>query len=158
MSIFTDLRAVDWTDGDGGPRPELRRALRRLSENEEVPARVVLVDVGSDETKNVAVTDARLVSGGPIANVESQFEVEVANFGTTEVSGMRLMLRYAPMPKALSDDPGWVNASGPPLRPLPAGERTTYRLTCTFRTPGPHAAYVELHGATDSLPEDDSLP
>lgn len=165
ISILTDLRATDWTDGADGPREELQRALERVTGNPEVPTRLVVLDTGSDETGNIAVTGATVEGGKPVQDLPADIRVEIRNFGTLAARGLGIRLRYAPAPAVSEGEVGvpedgtaWTTAIGPPVDELPPGGTGVYSIPCTFRSTGYYGVHVEVTGANDALAEDNTFP
>jgi len=168
ISIVTDLRSVDWTDGAGGPSEAISQALTRLSSNEENAPRIIIYDVGSDDTSNVAITEVALEGGKPTVGIPTEVRVKVRNFGRDPVSAMRLQMSFG----AVSDEDTGAGSTGtgavtgtalaPSIERLQGGETTTASIPCTFRKPGQYWAKVEVSGSgssgnRDSLPEDNTL-
>ena len=154
--IVTDFRAADWTDGRGGPDEELRTELAKLAATEDAPARIAVLDVGSDDTANVAIVGAR-VEGNPIAEIPTEIRVTVRNFGPSPARDLGLRVRYAKAPASPSADAGAATAIGPAIAEVPAGGTADHVILCTFREPGSYGVLVELVGARDPLPGDDSF-
>jgi len=137
IHLVTDLQRVGWLPPGGSPGPEQVAALKRLGEK----ARVVIVDVGSREPVNLAVTaleteNAPVVVGGQIA-----LRASVANYGPTAASDVRVHL--------LVD--GFRQQTSPP-RTIGPGETATWEFRHAFRSPGPHTVTVEL--PNDALERD----
>ncbi len=135
--LVTDLQRTGWLGPDGVPTPEQVAALKRLSEK----ARVVIVDVGSQEPANLAITaletdDAPVVVGGQVV-----LRVSVANYGPTTTPDVRVHL--------LVD--GFRQQTSAP-RTIGPGETTAWEFRHVFRTPGPHTITVEL--PNDNLDRD----
>ncbi len=158
ISILSDLRRSDWTDGSGGPNKAIETALARLRDSESAPTRIVVVDVGEEETTNVAITSAFLSSGRAIAGVPTEFTVELENFGPAAVHDIRLSLRYAPITTAQGSELAWVDLMGPAAAPIASGEVVRYSIPCTFRSTGPHAVEIRAAGHHDLLEGDDVYP
>ncbi|HVR74610.1 MAG TPA: BatA domain-containing protein [Planctomycetota bacterium] len=156
VSILTDLRATDWTDR-GGPDEALRQALLRLARSEEAPARLQVLDAGSDDTSNAAITDAALEGGRPTVDIPADVRVEVRNFGAAPLKGLGLRIRYAPAPASLAEASSGSSILGPPLGEVPPGESRSVTVPCTFRAAGHYGLVAELTGSEDSLPGDDSF-
>ena len=154
--IVTDFRAADWTDGRGGPDEELRAELAKLSASEEAPSRIAVLDVGSDDTANLAIVGAR-VEGNPIAEIPTEIRVTVRNFGPSAARDLGLRVRYAKAPASPGGDAGVATAIGPAIAELPAGGSVDHVILCTFREPGSYGVLVELTGARDPLPGDDTF-
>lgn len=154
VSILTDLRATDWTDGGDGPNEAVGQALERLAGSPENPTRISILDVGTPDTQNVAITDVSVEGGRPIVDIPADIRVEVTNFGPLAVRGLALRLRYAPTPA----DSGAhaATAVGPPIEELAPGTSIPLTVPCTFRTVGYYGMTVELTGARDPLPADNS--
>ena len=172
ISILTDLRAADWTDGSGGPSEDLARALGRLVESEENPARIIIYDVGSTDHSNVAVVDAS-VDGSATVGIPTRVVVKIENLGTSAVRDLQVQLEYGPV-SGLEDGAGsdgdtasgelgaatqrkTLTALAPPIREIAGGEVATSTISCTFRKPGAYWSRVVLTGSTDPLPGDNQL-
>ncbi len=151
VTVLSDLRAADWTDGAGGADPRLAAALARLSADEETPARLVVVDVAKEVRGNVALTGVEQ-RGPAVAGVPTEFAVSVRNFGDAPARGLQLALRYA---EVREDEWSWADVNGPALAALEPGETRTAAVFIRFREAGPHAVDVEVRGADDALPTDD---
>jgi hypothetical protein len=157
--IVNDLRAADWTDGRGGPDEALRGALARLAGSEENPARIAVLDVGSDDRANIAITGSAVDGATPIAGIPADVRVTVRNFGASAARGLSLRLRFAPAPQSAGDAAGASGATvlGPSIDDLAPGASVEHAIPCTFRKPGHYGVTVELTGARDPLPGDDSF-
>ena len=79
LSIITDLRATDWTDGAGGPNESLKKALERISRAQENPPRIIIYDVGSEDTSNLAITGIGIEGGRPTVGIPAEIYLEIKN-------------------------------------------------------------------------------
>ena len=156
VSILSDLRAVDWTNRQGGADENLTEALKRLTSSEETPTRILVLDAGTDDIDNAALTSVRVEGGKPIAEIPADLRVEVTNFGPRAVRGLGLRVRYSPAPATAGDEKA-ATAIGPALEEIAPGRTAVATVPCTFRTPGWYGVSVELSGARDALPGDDSV-
>ena len=127
------MRRSDWTGAGGGPDAALDTALTRLTKIEAAPVRIIVVDVGNEDTANVAVTGVTLPGGSAVRRIPTEFNVELRNFGAATARGLRLGLRYTAASRALSDAPGWIDVMGPHVRPLDSGQNLLPR---TWPEPG----------------------
>lgn len=158
IAVLTDLRATDWTSPQGGPDEAVHQALLRLAGNESVPTRLIVLDVGTEETANTAIVSVALEGGRAVQGIPADLRVEVRNFGTLPATGLGLRVRYAPAPALSSDDAGFSTTLGPPVDDLAPRESRVYTVPCTFRTAGHYGVLVELTGAQDALPGDNVFP
>jgi len=158
ISIVTDLRAIDWTDGAGGPSAALTRAFERLAENDENPPRLLVFDVGSDDSANVAVTEVALLGGRPTLGLPTEVRVEVRNFGRETIRDLRLAMTFGQVGAERDDGAGAAGtALAPGIDRLDGGETVVATIPCTFRSSGQYWARVEVSGNQDALPQDNSL-
>ncbi|MCZ6793162.1 MAG: BatA domain-containing protein, partial [Planctomycetota bacterium] len=153
VSIITDLRAADWTDGGSGPNPAILAAMERLLQSEEVDTRFVILDVGTESTANVAITGLDLEGGRPTVDLASEIRVKVKNFGPRPVRDVQVRLSYAPVTQGLKD-PSMTLA--PTISEIGPGETAVASVRCTFRTPGQYWATAEISGSGDPLGRDNS--
>lgn len=151
ISILTDLRASDWTDGAGGASAALTTAFERLLEDPDNQPRIIVLDVGSDENANVAITGVSLESGRPTVDVQTEIKVEVRNFGPQPVRDLSLRMTF----RSLQDEDS-------PPKMVPAGKIDLIRpqdtfgagVHCTFREPGQYGVAVEITNADDAISGD----
>ena len=154
ISILTDLRAIDWTDGSGGADAALATALERLTAGQEIPPRLVILDVGSEETTNLALDDVTVAGGRPTVGIPAEIRVVVRNWGSQPMRDLRVRVSYAPVGAA----PETASmALAPPVPLVGPGESVTVSVATTFRTPGQYWGEAEVSGAADSIAEDNSL-
>ncbi|MBI4606819.1 MAG: BatA domain-containing protein [Planctomycetes bacterium] len=154
IAILTDLRASEWTDGRGGPDDGVRRALVRLAESPDAPARISVLDVGTEGSGNVAIAGLSVEGGRPVADIPCELRVDVRNFGLSAVRGLGLRVRYAPA--GSSGPEAQATAVGPAIDELPPGPAMPFTVPVTFRSAGHHGVTVELTGNRDALPGDDA--
>lgn len=158
ISIVTDLRSVDWTDGAGGPNASLARALKRMTENDENPARILVFDVGTDDTTNISVSEIELEGGRPTVGLPTQVRVKVRNHGREPVSGLRVQMTFGSVNARKEAGEGASgSALAPSIQKIDGGETLIATIPCTFRTPGQYWARVEVSGNQDPLPQDNQL-
>ncbi|MBN1441964.1 MAG: BatA domain-containing protein [Planctomycetes bacterium] len=150
VSILTDLRAADWTDGSGGASASLQAAFERLAASAEVPTSLAILDAGSGSPGNVAVTGVEIAGGRPAAGIPSDVHVRITNHGREAVGDLRVRLSYAPT----SQETGASMALAAPIPRLAGGESGVASVAVTFREAGQYRAAVEVSGAGDPLPED----
>jgi uncharacterized membrane protein len=85
--VFTDLRERDWTaDAKGATDNSPVGIVKRLGDKARA---CFLVDVGSEEQQNLAITEIR-PERRLVAGVQSRFEVAVKNFGDAVVENARV--------------------------------------------------------------------
>jgi hypothetical protein len=160
VSILSDLRARDWTDGAAGAaKPNanagLKKALERLSKSPENPAGLIVFDVGSDDESNLAISGVAIEGGQPTANIPTDIRVQVRNAGRTALRGLRLKMSYAPVQETARQGPEAAStALAPPLEVVEAGATAVASLSPTFLVPGQYWASVEVSGARDPLAAD----
>jgi hypothetical protein len=158
ISIVTDLRAIDWTDGAGGPSAALAQALKRLTESEENPARVVIFDVGTDDSANVAIADVSLEGGRPTVGIPTEVRARLRNFGREPVRDLRLAMSFGPVDAEAESGTGTTGTVlAPGVEEIAGGESAVASIPCTFRRAGQYWARVEVSGGSDPLPEDNRL-
>ena len=155
--ILTDLRAADWTDGRGGPDAALAEALRRLAGGEEARARIAVLDVGTEDKANVAITEAAVEGGDPIAEIPAEIRAVVRNFGPSPARGLSLRVRYGPAPQP-SEEGSAAATPGPAIESLAPGASEEVRIPCTFRKTGHYGVTVEVLGSLDAAPGRRLLP
>ena len=161
ISIVTDLRSVDWTDGAGGPSASIAGALTRLTGGDENPARILVFDVGTDDTTNIALSEIELDGGRPTVGLPTQVRVKVRNHGREPVTGLRVQMTFGPVGPVGPEKDAVEGVSGTVLAPgierVAGGETLIASIPCTFRSPGQYWARVEVSGSRDPLPEDNQL-
>ncbi len=134
--IITDMQALGWGNKGAEPSSELESALEHIRKQ----AKVFVVDVGSAEPENLAVTKLAPVSSIIGTGTQSEFEGEGSNFGRTQKSGVQL--------RCLVDK---FN-QGVKTLDIPPGKSKTTTLTHSFHTKGMHVIQVQL--GEDRLPPD----
>ena len=162
ISILSDLRSTDWTDGQGGAHEALTEVLGRLGGSEANPTRVVVVDLAGDGVENAAITQVELDGGNPLVNVPTALNVEIRNFGRSPVNGLGLRLHYRSLAEADPNSdiglPPFTTTIGAELEELAPGASVTQSLPCTFRRTGHYGVVVEITGANDALLADNRYP
>ncbi len=162
VSILTDLRAADWTDGSGGASASLTQALERLQESEDNPARIVIYDVGGDDTTNIAITEVRL-DARPTVDLPTQVRVRLRNHGNAPVANLRLTMHFGPVAAVgrssgpAADGGMSFTALAPPIATIAAGETAVATIPCTFRTAGQYWASTSLSGSSDPIAGDNEF-
>jgi hypothetical protein len=132
VTIVTDLRKAGWDAG-------VASVVRRWGE-EGSGVRVRVVDVGDDETANVALQGLVALDRTVLAGAESRWEATIRNDSPRVLAGAKAVLR-------IDDRPTEVRL--PEIAPR---ETARVPLAVTFPTPGAHALSLEL--ADDALPGD----
>lgn len=134
--IVTDMRRRDWANADGAPVPALVSWLSTLDAEEQ---HLSLVDVGSRDAENLAVTAVRLADRVCVAGVPVRVAVDVRNRGqsTAQPTEVAIEIGGSRFVRA-------IGALGP-------GEGTTVEFEQTFRAPG-------WHGVRAALPADRFAP
>ncbi len=135
--VVTDLRRRDWV-GEGDVLRALGEALRAAPPD----LRVLLVDAGDDETRNLGVTALAPTEKLAMVGVPLELVVRVANRGEAPVFDVPLML-----------EAGESRIPLPPIARIDAGQEAVARHRYTFPGPGVHALSVRL--PDDALPLDD---
>ena len=136
--IVSDFQKLSWSPGSEDNSRMLRAALQDLAAR----ARLLLVDVGEFETRNVAVCDFRCETG-PVTTAEPvRLQVRLKNFGPADCRQLRLdlLIDKTLVDKQLVDVPG-------------SGE-TEAVFEHLFDMEGDHALEVRLE--PDALPSDNS--
>jgi hypothetical protein len=144
VTIITDLCAADWTDVQGNARPELERALEKLAGEDETATRIVVVDVGASDRRNLGITDFALETPNPVVGITAELRLELANHGKDAARGVGVRLRTA---SSL--------APGPRIAEIAPGEKVQLRLPQTFYEPGLTWIAAEIDGSRDGLAADD---
>ena len=130
LTIITDLRRAGWDAG-------VSALARRWGEQ---GVRVRIVDVGADETRNVALESLVPLDRTVLAGAESRWEAVVRNASPRLVSGAKAVLR-------VDDRPTEVTL--PEIAP-----RQSAKVTLTVRFPGSGPHDVSLQLPDDELPGD----
>lgn len=151
LSIITDLRATDWTNGSGGPDESLKRALERLVESRENPPKITIYDVGSDDTANLAITGINLTGGRPTAGIPTEIQLEIKNFSNEPVRNLRAQLTFGPLSGKRTTA---STAVAQPITVIEGDSIDVATITSTFRSAGRYWAEAQLMGVNDPLPED----
>jgi hypothetical protein len=137
--VLTDMRVRDWVGPSGELPKQIADVVRRAPER----SRVVVVDVGSDDTRNVGIVSFKPTEKLAQVGVPLELEIRVHNYGEAAV---------ADVPLSLESGVGRL-----PISPVPAiapGEDVVVRHRYTFPAPGPAALRVRL--PEDALPMDDA--
>ncbi|MFW6161575.1 MAG: BatA domain-containing protein, partial [Planctomycetota bacterium] len=137
--VVTDMQRASWLPPTGSVAADDVERLKDLSREQ---AEVMLVDVGSREPANLAVTELRLVTPFAVVGGEATVRARVSNFTPSDAAGVRLELFVD----------GFRQQTGAP-RNIASGETAQWEFRHVFRQGGPHAVMVELEA--DSLPRDD---
>ena len=130
LTIVTDLRKAGWGAG-------ISALARRWSEQE---VRVRLVDVGADETGNVALVSLTPLDRTILAGAESRWEAVIRNASPRLVSGARAILRVGDRP---------TEVALPEIAP-----RQSAKVPLVVRFPGSGPQDVSLKLPDDELPGD----
>lgn len=130
VTILTDLRKSGW---DGGASPIARKWA-------EDGVRVRVVDVGSDETANVALVAIESLDRTILAGAESRWEAVIRNDSARVLEGMKAILR-------VDDRPTEVKL--PEIAP-----RAVARVPLTIPFPAAGLHDVSLQLPDDALPGD----
>lgn len=138
LYVVTDLRRRDWV-GEGDVLRAVGEAVKKLPADR---ARVLLVDVGGDETRNLSVTSLEPLEKLAMVGVPLELVVRVANRGEAPEFDVPLLL-----------EAGESRIPLPPVARVDAGQEAEVRHRYTFMTPGAHALSVKL--PDDALGLDD---
>lgn len=137
--VLTDLRANDWL-GASGERPRaLGEALRAAPKD----TRFLLVDVGSDDTRDLGVTLFEPTEKLAMVGLPLELVVHVANRGPHPVFDVPLVL-----------EAGDARVPLPPIARIEAGQEAVVRHRYAFTKAGVSALAVKL--PDDALPLDDA--
>ena len=94
--LFSDLRQADW---EGAPGADQQTAPNQLLNQLSLDsADCYLIDVGSDNDQNLAITSFRPLDL-QVADRVIRFAAEVTNFGTASANNMRCLLYTSPSPR-----------------------------------------------------------
>ncbi|HVY60208.1 MAG TPA: BatA domain-containing protein, partial [Planctomycetota bacterium] len=137
--IFTDMQRGAFATERGLKDPNLRRIAAEL---ERQKAEITIVDCGSDDVTNCAVT--RLEAGDEVAGVDIPLRITatVKNFGPQPVADLGLELYVD------------TELQSTTQLSLEAGEEKQVERYVTFREKGGHRVHVALK--TDNLPVDNA--
>ena len=130
LTILTDLRKAGW---DAGVAPVASRW-------EEQGVRVRIVDVGAEDSVNVALRSINPLDRTILAGAESRWEAEVRNDSPRLLSGVKAILK-------VDDKPTEVR-----LPEIAPGQSARIPLTVQFPGVGPHDLSFQL--PEDGLPGD----
>ena len=126
--LITDMQALGWGKKEDETGPELKTALEQIRKKAEL----FVVDVGSDEPENLAVTDLKPDSRITGTGSRTTFSVKVTNFGRAKKAGIEasfLVNRFNQDMKSIDVGPG---------------ETATVSFSHRFRRKGAHVVQVEL--------------
>ena len=151
LSIITDLRATDWTDGAGGPDESLKRALERLVSSSENPPKISIYDVGSPDTANLAITGINITGGRPATGIPTEIQLEIENFSDEPARNLRAQLTFGPLSGKRTTA---STAVAQPVTVIEGQSSGIATITSTFRSPGKYWAEAQLMGVKDPLPGD----
>lgn len=129
------------TDGQSNGWKQLAETRALLEGAKDVHARFVLL--GESELHNLGVTGLRMASALAPVNEAVRFEIEVANYGTSEAKNV-------PVGLGIDDEPPGDDAT---IDTIPAGESKKISLYATFREAGDHSVVARL--PADRNPADD---
>jgi hypothetical protein len=132
LTIITDLRKAGWDTG--------ALAIARCWAGSESAVRLRVVDVGSDETVNVALESLIPLDRTILAGAESRWEATIRNDTSRLVAGLKAVLRVDDRPTEL------------PLPELSPHASTRVPVSVSFASPGIHDLSLEL--PEDELPGD----
>jgi hypothetical protein len=132
VTIITDLRKAGWD-------AEARAITRRWAESDGT-IRLRVVDVGSDETVNVALERLVPLDRSILAGAASRWEATIRNDTSRLLTGLKAVLRVDDRPTEL------------PLPELPPHESVRVPLNVSFATAATHDLSLEL--PEDELPGD----
>jgi len=132
LTIVTDLRKAGWERGIAAIAGRWGEQDRRV--------RVRVVDVGADDTANVALCELVPLDRTVLAGAESRWEATIRNDSSRLLAGLKAVLR-------VDDRPTEVR-----LPELPPHE--TVRLPLSVAFPGPGAHDLSLEIPEDELPGD----
>ena len=130
LTIVTDMRKAGWDAG-------VSALARRWAEQ---GVRVRLVDVGADETANVALESLAPLDRTILAGAESRWEAVIRNASSRLFSGPKAVLRVDDRPTEVT------------LPEIAPGQSTKVSLTVRFAGSGPHDVSLQL--PDDELPGD----
>ncbi len=116
--------------------------LKRLSKVEGM-AEIVLVDVGSDATENLIVTDVRVKNKALVRDVDADFEVVVFNAGANPAENVEVVFRAGDAVELKSR-----------VQSIPAGEEAVVPFTFRFEETGSVPVTVSIDA--DALRPDNS--
>lgn len=147
ITLFTDLRQVDWLSEDGKARADLLAALRQLDQNKEA---VRIVALGGRDAENLAVAAVRAKDRVMVAGVPASFEIDVVNRGLAASAPGELTLRIGL--------DGQATQRTLPVESIAPGSSRTLTVQHTFRDEGdtvqPQGVAATL--SRDSLAADDT--
>jgi len=132
--VITDGQALGW---------KLSADIQRLLEAQKEDITTNVIFVGTPEPTNLGVSDLRLTADLAIVNQPLRFEVQVTNYGHTEV-------RSVPVRLALDNQPASEETT---IEAIPAGESRSVSLFARCRTDGFHSVSARI--PPDRLPSDD---
>lgn len=136
--IVTDLRASDWL-GSAGERPKLLADALRAAPRD---TRVLVVDIGTDEVRNLGITRVEPVEKLAMVGLPLELSVRVANRGPQPVFDVPLVL-----------ETGDARVPLAPIARIDAGQEAEVRHRYAFGKAGVHALSVRL--PDDALALDD---
>ncbi len=137
--LVTDLRHSDWL----GPQGELVPSVSNwLTELDPERARWMVLDVGSPDARNLAITAVRLDGRTCVAGLPARIAVDVTNHGPESASPTEVTVEVGPSRFAI------------PVPEILAGDTVTVRFEQTFRTAGWHGIRCAL--PMDRYPSDDA--
>jgi len=136
--IVTDLQRSSWLAASGSVGADDADRAKRISQM----ARVVLVDVGSENPSNLAVTSVTTEASLVVAGGETVVRAEVANFGADTAGDVAVHF--------LVDGFRQQRAAA---RAIPPGGTGQWEFRHVFRNQGAHTITMELEA--DNLPRDD---
>jgi hypothetical protein len=144
--LVSDFQRIDWlTDNSDRTSKEKTSPLAPLAgwDRDGRSLKVVLVDVGSDKTDNLAITDIETRQAQAVAGIGTRLIARVANFGDSESrpGTMQVFVGQAGQPTV-------------PVPAVPAGQSLEVPLEVTFPQPDSSPLTVDLQG--DALPVDNS--
>ncbi len=122
ITVFTDLRQVDWLGDDGKARGDLLAVLRQLDKEKEA---LRVVALGSRDAENLAVAAVRLKDRVVVAGVPTSLEIDIANRGLSASQPSEVTVRVGRGEQATQ--------RALPVEPIGPGAMSTLTVQHTFR-------------------------
>ncbi len=144
--LVSDFQRIDWlANGAAKPADETTGPLAPLAGWERAgrSLKVILVNIGSEATDNLAVTGIEARRAQAVAGISTRLITRVANFGDSESR-----------PRAMQVFVGQAGQPTATVPAIPAGQSVEVPIEVMFTQPGPAPLTVELQA--DALPIDNS--
>lgn len=143
--VLTDMQKNSWIPSTGEEKDKLRELLKQLSTDKDT--KIYILNVGGDETKNVAIVKFKSNQPTITTKSEANFTAEVFNFSEEAATNLDLTI-YVREPEESIDKNRYTTKIN-----LDPGKSSSHSFKLDFTKPGPHFIRAEI--SSDFLETDD---